>query len=154
MDDAIFIEVQRLCQLVHQRSLRELSVTRSGFSVSLSTLSSVVVAEATPLAVPHPVHHIAPPHAAPVIEEAPKQAGAAVVSPLVGIFYRSSSPDAPPFVEVGEHVDIGQVIGVVEAMKVFNEITSDVAGTVLKIPAENGKLVQVNDPLIVVETRE
>ena len=72
-------------------------------------------------------------------------------SPLLGIFYRSPSPEAEAFVAVGELVEVGQTIGVVEAMKVFNEITSEVAGRVVKVLAEPGQLVHAGDPLIALE---
>ncbi len=75
-----------------------------------------------------------------------------IVSPMVGLYYRAKSPDDPPFVEVGERIEIGQIVGLVEAMKTFNEITSEVEGEVVSMPVENGQLVQTGDPLILVAT--
>lgn len=143
MDEELFIELQRLFKLMHDRGIRELAITQPEFAVRITSVqagSMVIV----------PAQHAATAAetTAPVEEEA---AGHAITSPLVGTFYRSPSPDAATFVEIGDTVEIGQVIGIVEAMKVFNEITADAAGRVLAIPAENGKLVQVGQPLVVVE---
>jgi len=74
-----------------------------------------------------------------------------VKAPLTGVFYGAPSPNAPPFVTVGQHVAVGQVIGLIEAMKLFNEIKSDEAGRVVRIVAETGKLVKAKQPLIEVE---
>lgn len=73
-----------------------------------------------------------------------------VTSSLTGVFYRQSAPDAEPFVEIGNPVEQGQVIGMIEAMKVFNEILADVDGTVVQISAENDQVVDQGDTLIVV----
>ena len=71
-----------------------------------------------------------------------------IVAPLVGVFYRASSPGAPPFVEVGDTVERGQTVGIVEAMKVMNEVTSDFRGTVVEILVENGEAVQYEQRLM------
>ena len=81
--------------------------------------------------------------------EAPAPTVVAVNAPLTGIFYGASSPSAPPYVNVGQHVEVGQVIGLIEAMKLFNEIKSDRA--VVRVVAETGKLVKARQPLIEVE---
>ena len=72
----------------------------------------------------------------------------AVLAPLTGIFYAAPTPEAPPFVNVGVEVVVGQVIGLIEAMKLFNEIKSDLAGRVQRVVAESGQLVKARDPLI------
>lgn len=77
-----------------------------------------------------------------------------VRSPFVGIFYRSPSPDAPPFVEVGERVEKGQTLCIIEAMKIMNEVESDVTGKVIKIYVENGSPVEYNHPLFAIEVEE
>jgi acetyl-CoA carboxylase biotin carboxyl carrier protein len=78
-------------------------------------------------------------------------AGTAIVSPMVGMFYRSKSPADPPFVQVGDHVEAGQIVGLVEAMKTFNEILSEVEGEISAIPALNGELVEAGTPLVIVK---
>jgi acetyl-CoA carboxylase biotin carboxyl carrier protein len=88
------------------------------------------------------------------ISKPPRRAeeqGVAIVSPLAGVYYGAPSPDSAPFVSVGEAVQAGQVVAIVEAMKVFNEVKSEVAGTVLALPAKSGQLVQKGDPLLRVQ---
>jgi acetyl-CoA carboxylase biotin carboxyl carrier protein len=77
--------------------------------------------------------------------------GISVPSPMIGVFYLHPSPNEPPFVQVGDRVEVGQVIGLIEAMKVFNEVTSPAAGTVVKIAVESGSLVQEGDTLLVLK---
>lgn len=74
--------------------------------------------------------------------------GTAIVSPMVGVFYQSKTPDDPPFVQVGERVEIGQVVGLVEAMKTFNEIASEIEGEVVAVVADNATLVETGAPLV------
>jgi acetyl-CoA carboxylase biotin carboxyl carrier protein len=74
-----------------------------------------------------------------------------VRAPLTGVFYAGPSPASPPYVSVGQHISAGQVIGLIEAMKLFNEIKSDTTGRVVRIVAESGKLVKAKQPLIEVE---
>jgi acetyl-CoA carboxylase biotin carboxyl carrier protein len=74
-----------------------------------------------------------------------------VTAPLVGVFYRSPSPDAEPFVKVGDRVEVGQVLCILEAMKLFNEITSDYAGVVTRIIPENGELVSLGQEMFWIE---
>ena len=75
----------------------------------------------------------------------------AILAPLTGLFYRSPAPGAAAYVRVGTEVNVGQVIGLIEAMKLFNEIKSDVAGTVTRILAESGDLVKAKQPLIEIQ---
>lgn len=75
-----------------------------------------------------------------------------VVAPLTGVFYRASSPDIPPFVEVGDRIEIGDVLCVLEAMKLFNEIQSDYAGRIVRIVPGNGELVSQGEELFWIET--
>lgn len=75
-----------------------------------------------------------------------------VVAPLVGVFYRATSPGTKPFVEVGDTVERGQTVGIVEAMKVMNEVTSDYRGTVVEILVENGEAVQYEQSLMLLDT--
>jgi acetyl-CoA carboxylase biotin carboxyl carrier protein len=105
-----------------------------------------------------PVAYAAPPAPAPGAAPAPVEAPApeaaapaadnAVLSPMVGTFYRSPSPEAPSFVEVGQTVRVGDVLCIVEAMKMMNQIEADRAGTVTAIHVENGEAVEFDQPLI------
>ena len=89
--------------------------------------------------------------AAPAVAPAPAPVVNAVVAPLTGLFYGSPSPDADPYVKVGSTVLVGQVIGLIEAMKLFNEIKSDRAGRVVRVFPEDGALVKAKEPLIEVQ---
>lgn len=85
------------------------------------------------------------------VEAAPvsnKPAGTPITSPMTGIYYSAPSPGSPPFVKEGEEVIAGQVIGLIEAMKVFNEVPSPISGTVSKLVIESGQLVNLGDPLL------
>ena len=82
---------------------------------------------------------------------APAASRPAVTAPLTGIFYASPAPGSAPYVQVGGEVAVGQVIGLIEAMKLFNEIKSDLAGRVVKVVAESGALVKARQPLVEVE---
>jgi acetyl-CoA carboxylase biotin carboxyl carrier protein len=90
-------------------------------------------------------------NAAAAGERNPAPAAKFVKAPLTGIFYSASSPNTPPYVTVGQHIKPGDVIGLIEAMKLFNEIKSDQTGRVVRIVAETGKLVKARQPLIEVE---
>lgn len=74
-----------------------------------------------------------------------------VTAPLVGTFYRSSSPDKPPFVEIGDQVAVGDVVGVLEAMKLFTDVVSPVAGTVVELTADNGQSVEFEQQVLLIE---
>ncbi|WP_236729487.1 acetyl-CoA carboxylase biotin carboxyl carrier protein, partial [Aeromonas caviae] len=87
--------------------------------------------------------------AAPAADAAPS--GHLMRSPMVGSFYRSSSPEAKPFVEVGQHVNVGDTLCIVEAMKMMNQIESDKAGVIKAILVENGQAVEFDEPLFIIE---
>jgi acetyl-CoA carboxylase biotin carboxyl carrier protein len=127
--------VERLIGLVEKCGLSELQVTQGDRSIRIR-------GGAAPTG---PVQPQAEATVSPVAVD-----GVAVASPMVGVFYRSPGPEQPPFVEVGDHVEVGQAVGLIEAMKVFSEVPTEVAGTVAAIPAENGQLVKPGDALVVV----
>lgn len=136
-----------LAQIVTQQGLSKLEIESDGFKWTLkaATPNRVLVASApaAPLSAP-----IASPSAAPGAAAPGAEKLTPVVSPMVGVFYRAPSPSDPNFVEVGDRVERGQTIGLVEAMKVFNEITAESAGVVAQIPAQAGALVETGQPLI------
>ncbi|HGY56998.1 MAG TPA: acetyl-CoA carboxylase biotin carboxyl carrier protein [Caldithrix abyssi] len=94
----------------------------------------------------------APAPAPPAAEEAPAANVHEVRSPMVGTFYRAPSPDADPYVEVGDSVSVGQTLCIVEAMKLMNEIESEVSGKIVKILVENAQPVEYNQVLFLIET--
>jgi len=150
MDDTHLIEIQRLLEIVHRRGLRELSLARPDFTITVHTVP--VAGVEAPVEAQHlPAAHLPVPCLPAEMEEPAAPAGYEIPSPLVGTFYRSPSPDSPPFVEIGDQVEVGQPLCIVEAMKVFNEITADRAGTVIDFPAKNGQLVQVGQVLVVLD---
>jgi len=89
----------------------------------------------------------------PAVRSAPEpSAGEAIPSPMVGVFYSRPSPDEDAFVNAGDHIKVGQVIGIIEAMKVFNQIESPTSGVLRECLAEDGQVVQEGDPLFVLES--
>jgi acetyl-CoA carboxylase biotin carboxyl carrier protein len=139
-----------LAQIVRESELSVLEIETDGFKLTLrgarpqlvaapETLASVPLS-ALPLGV----------QSAPTSTPAPatEEALVPVVSPMVGVWYRAPSPTEANFVEVGDRVEVGQTIGLVEAMKVFNEITAETGGVVAQIPAQTGGLVETGQPLL------
>jgi len=144
-------KVKKLIELLEASSVDEIEIKEGEESVRISRNTGAPVAVA---AAPMPVAPAIPAPAAPAVA-APAPAPAAetdnaVKSPMVGTFYRSPSPDAPSFVEVGQSVRAGDVLCIVEAMKMMNQIEADRAGTVTAIHAENGEPVEFDQPLITI----
>ena len=104
---------------------------------------------APPASVPAPAREPVP---APAVEAAPPKQFHEIKSPIVGTFYRAPAPDAAPFVQLGTVVESGTVLCIVEAMKLMNEIESDIAGRIARILVENGQPVEYDQPLFLVET--
>jgi len=153
-------KLKTLIDLVSESNVSELEITEAEGKVRI--VKSAGVAMVAPMAMPAPVA-AAPVAAAPVTaapaaapaapaEAAPAApAGHAVKSPMVGTFYRSASPGAAPFVQIGSVVKEGETLCIVEAMKILNEIESDKSGTVTQILCENGQAVEYGQPLFVIE---
>ena len=137
--------IKDIVEFMRQNALVELSIEDADGKVSLKRESSAPAATPVVHAVPAPA--AAPSPAAP----APADPGQPVKSPLVGTFYRSSSPDSDPFVKVGSHVGPNSVVCIIEAMKVMNEIKAGVSGTVRKVLVENASAVQFGQPLFLVD---
>ncbi|MFL2492521.1 MAG: acetyl-CoA carboxylase biotin carboxyl carrier protein [Luminiphilus sp.] len=149
-------KVKKLIELLEASSVDEIEIKEGEESVRISRNKAASIAMAAPVAAPAMPAPLAPAPAAPVPVPATPEAAApstanAVTSPMVGTFYRSPSPDAPAFVEVGQSVRAGDVLCIVEAMKMMNQIEADRAGTVTAIHAENGEPVEFDQPLITVE---
>ncbi len=138
--------IDRLAGLLERSDLTELEVEAGGTGL---VLRKPVAVAAAAVAAAAPVVEVAAQAAVAAPESPP--ARPAVSAPLTGIFYASPAPGSAPYVQVGGEVAVGQVIGLIEAMKLFNEIKSDLAGRVVKVVAESGALVKAKQPLIEVE---
>jgi acetyl-CoA carboxylase biotin carboxyl carrier protein len=135
--------VAELLERLANDEVSELEVMRGGVRVRVAKNGARVAPGAPGLA--------AAPHPVPTAPAAPVKELPTVNAPLTGIFYRSSSPQTEAFVQVGSSVESGDVIGLIEAMKLFNEIRSTESGRVRRIFAENGQLVRAHQPLLEVE---
>ena len=148
-------KIKKLIDLLEESNLAELEIKEGEEVVRLSRVpkntAPAAPASAPVAAAPAPVVAAAPVAAAP---EAPAAevlpAGHVVKAPMVGTFYVSATPGAPPFVKVGQQVKAGETLGVIEAMKMFNQIEAEVAGTVQAILVENGQPVEFDEPMFVI----
>ncbi|MGJ7488979.1 acetyl-CoA carboxylase biotin carboxyl carrier protein [Variovorax sp. ZT4R33] len=146
-------KLKTLIDLVSESNISELEITeaegkvrivKAGEAAPVQYVQSVAApAVAAPAA--SAVSAAAPPAAAPAV------VGHTVKSPMVGTFYRSSSPGAPAFVEIGAQVKEGDTVCIIEAMKILNEIEADKSGTVTQILGENGQAVEYGQPLFIIE---
>jgi acetyl-CoA carboxylase biotin carboxyl carrier protein len=166
-----FEQIKELIELVAERRLQSLEIERAGFRLKVEgrprpqaqVPSAPAAAEAGTAAAPAPgtaaVSGAAAASGAPAPAATPAEAAASaalegahiVNSPIVGTFYRAPSPDTDPFVEVGSRVRKGQVLCIIEAMKLMNEIESDVDGVVLKIFPQNAQAVEFGEPLFAIQ---
>ncbi|MGN4990898.1 acetyl-CoA carboxylase biotin carboxyl carrier protein [Aeromonas sp. 97A] len=148
-------KIKKLIELVEESGIAELEISEGEESVRISrnfsgqvttAMPQMMMQQAAPVAAPAAA---APVAAAPAADAAPS--GHLMRSPMVGSFYRSSSPDAKPFVEVGQQVNVGDTLCIVEAMKMMNQIESDKAGVIKAILVENGQAVEFDEPLFIIE---
>ncbi|MDP2152306.1 MAG: acetyl-CoA carboxylase biotin carboxyl carrier protein [Methylotenera sp.] len=144
-------KLKKLIDLVEESGISELELTEDGEKVRISrNFTSNMPAQNYNHYAPQQ-HHVPAPQVAAVDEVAPVvDEGHAVKSPMVGTFYRSPSPDAKSFVEVGDTVAIGDTLCIIEAMKLLNEIESDKAGVVKKILVDNGQAIEYGEPLFII----
>lgn len=146
-----------LAKVVNEAGLSEIEIEADGFKLSLKTPTPVVYAAPEGAPVTSAPMTFAPAGAAP--KATPSKAKAAskeealtpIVSPMVGVFYRAPSPADPNFIAVGDRVERGQVIGLVEAMKSFNEIVAESGGIVAAIPVESAQLVETGQTLVLLK---
>ena len=141
--------IDKLSALLEKSELAEIEVEAGETGIVLRIPSAVAPASGAEPAGASAAAAPVPPE--PAVPALPESTAKVVKAPLTGVFYAASSPTAPPYVTVGQHVAVGQVIGLIEAMKLFNEIKSDVSGRVVRVVAESGKLVKAKQPLIEVE---
>jgi acetyl-CoA carboxylase biotin carboxyl carrier protein len=144
-------KVKKLIELLEESNIGEIEIKEGEDSVRISRQShqppAMTYAAPPPIAAPASASAPADTPAAESAAAAPN-ADNAVLSPMVGTFYRSPSPEAPSFIEVGQTIRVGDVLCIVEAMKMMNQIEADRAGTVTAIHVENGEAVEFDQPLI------
>lgn len=167
-----FKQIQELIKTINKSNISELSIQDGEFQITikqgaevnpehfqthLSPLHMMMPMQgiqSAPQAAPQIAAAHVPAHTAPAAESAPAAAsanGVAIKSPMIGTFYRSSSPDKPPFVGIGDEVKKGQVLCIIEAMKLFNEIESEVNGRIIKVLVDDASPVEYDQPLFLVE---
>ena len=150
-------KIKKLIELVEESGIMELEISEGEESVRISrgqpAASSVqyTLPAAAPAAIPAPVAAQPVVTAAAPTAMADELAGHLIRSPMVGTFYRSPSPDATAFVEVGQSVKVGDALCIVEAMKMMNRIEADKAGVIKAILSNDGEAVEFDEPLIVIE---
>jgi|SRR5579875_1758142 len=157
-----FKQIQELIKLINDSNIGEVTVEQKDFKITIKQkeeqVSHVVAASMQPApmyAMPQPPAPAALPAAGPA-QEKPQAAAApsntiTIKSPMIGTFYRKPSPDKPNFVEVGDEVAPGKVVCIIEAMKLFNEIESEVSGKIVKVLVEESSPVEYDQPLFLVE---
>jgi acetyl-CoA carboxylase biotin carboxyl carrier protein len=147
-------EIQRLLDYIAKSPLAEVSIETEGLKVSVKKHSEAapVVTYSAPAvaAAPAPIASAAAP-AAPAAVEASADQYYTIKSPMIGTFYRAAGPDKDNYVEVGSDIEPGKTVCMIEAMKLFNEIDSEVAGKIVKILVENATPVEFDQPLFLVE---
>lgn len=146
-------KLKKLIDLVEESGISELELTEGEEKVRISRAMAPGVAPVTQyVAAPAPAAApvAAAPAAAPASAPVEAQDGKIIKSPMVGTFYRASSPDAKAFVDVGSSVSTGDTLCIIEAMKLLNEIESEFAGTIKKIFVENGQPVEYGEPLFLI----
>ncbi|MCO4293595.1 acetyl-CoA carboxylase biotin carboxyl carrier protein [Solitalea sp. MAHUQ-68] len=155
-------EIQELIKFVSKSGVNEVSIERKDFKITIKTASQqaqTVIQTTVPAAAP--VAAIAAPAAVPAAAPAAPATPAApaanesnlvtIKSPMIGTFYRQASPEKPSFVNVGDEIRPGQVLCIIEAMKLFNEIESEVSGRIVKVLVDNASPVEYDQPLFLVE---
>lgn len=155
-----FKQIQELIRLINKSNIGELTIEEKGFKVTIKqkqdNIQQVMAAPVYAQAAPAPV---AAAPAATAAVEGPEKARPAepasnlitIKSPMIGTFYRRPSPDKPLFAEVGDEITPGKVVCIIEAMKLFNEIESEVKGKIVKILVEDASPVEYDQPLFLVE---
>ncbi len=152
-------EIKELIKLVDQTSVQELEIENEGMRLAIRKPGRPEAAAAQPVPVPAaytPAPHMQAPAAAPQAEAKPAPADDPslhrITSPMVGTFYRAPSPDAPPFVNIGDRVTEKTVVCILEAMKLMNPLEAEIKGEIVDILVENGQLVEFGQPLFLVKS--
>jgi acetyl-CoA carboxylase biotin carboxyl carrier protein len=150
-------QIQDLIRFVAKSGVNEVSIEQKEFKITIKTNQAATIVHAnvsaeTAAPAPHPVAQVAAPAAeAPAAEDTSKYI--TIKSPMIGTFYRSASPDKPLMVNVGDEITTGTVLCIIEAMKLFNEIESEVSGRIVKVLVDNASPVEYDQPLFLVEPK-
>ncbi|HSM87452.1 MAG TPA: acetyl-CoA carboxylase biotin carboxyl carrier protein [Candidatus Limnocylindrales bacterium] len=161
-------ELKELIDFLIEKDISEFELERGDVKVRIKrgmdaaaapAISHIAVTPAPPLAAPLPVPATQPVSSAPAVVPAspvaePEEELHLVKSPIVGTFYESPAPGSPPFVKPGDVVQAGQILCIIEAMKLMNEIESDASGEIVKVLASNGKPVEYGQPLFSIRPRK
>ena len=148
-------KIKKLIELVEESGINEIEISEGEESIRINkggTLVQAPMMQAAPAPIAAPAPAAAPAAAAPAAEAAPAAlSGHVVRSPMVGTFYASPSPESPAFVEVGQHVNAGDTLCIVEAMKMMNQIEADKSGVIKEILAQNEDAIEFDQPLFIIE---
>jgi acetyl-CoA carboxylase biotin carboxyl carrier protein len=151
-------QIQDLIKFVSKSGVNEVSIEEKDFKITIKTTQETAQVAQVAIAAPAQAVALPPVAAAAPVATPPAAVNTAnetnyitVKSPMIGTFYRSSSPDKASFVNVGDEISTGQVVCIIEAMKLFNEIESEVSGRVVKVLVENAQPVEYDQPLFLVE---
>ena len=147
--------IEEMLALMESRGLVELEMEHQGLRLRLKKAASGPAAQLVEYVAgtPQPILPVPATSAGPKAAPAEEGHRTVIKSPMVGTFYRAPAPDAPPFMEVGQDVDVGQVVCIIEAMKLMNEIKSEVSGRVIEILVQSGDPVEFGQPLFVLGPR-
>jgi acetyl-CoA carboxylase biotin carboxyl carrier protein len=156
-----FKQIQELIKIINKSNISELSIEQEAFKITIKQKENEVqqvyaVPAPAPVPVAAPVAQVAAPAATAATPAAAPAAAKAdnlvtIKSPMIGTFYRSAGPDKAPFVNVGDEVTSGKVVCIIEAMKLFNEIESEVSGKIVKVLVDDASPVEYDQPLFLVE---
>ncbi|WP_026897003.1 acetyl-CoA carboxylase biotin carboxyl carrier protein [Daejeonella oryzae] len=152
-------QIQDLIKFVSRSGVNEVSIEQKEFKITIKTnqaptyvTASVPAAAAQVLPAAHAAPPVSPVEAKEVLVPVSDDSKYLTIkSPMIGTFYRSSSPDKPLFVNVGDEIKAGQVVCIIEAMKLFNEIESEISGRIVKVLVDNASPVEYDQPLFLVE---
>jgi len=152
-------KVKKLIELLDESGIAEIEITEgedsvriSRYSASAPVVAPVPITAAAPAAPPPPSAVAAPVAAEPAADS--DEDGYPVTAPMVGTFYNAPSPGSPPFVQVGDKINEGDTLCIVEAMKMMNQIDADVSGTIKSIRVQNGEPVEYGQTLFVIDQRD
>ncbi|MEO7311917.1 MAG: acetyl-CoA carboxylase biotin carboxyl carrier protein [Chitinophagaceae bacterium] len=150
-------QIQELVKIINKTNISEISIEEQDLKITIKQKEEVVQtylqAPHTPIYMQQPQAAATGPATSTAKEEAPKAADNLITikSPMIGTFYRRSSPDKPAFAEIGTEVEPGKVVCIIEAMKLFNEIESEIKGKVVKVLVEDSSPVEYDQPLFLID---